>query len=91
MAGLFKRERVLFRTHQAPFRAPQWVVGALIEHEGALYRITRWNELRPVALDRGGSVLEWEVLGRRVPGKEVRDELVQGAESLLRDEGGGEN
>ena len=90
MARLFKRERVLFRTHQAPFRSPRWAVGALVEHEGALYRITRWNELRPVSLDRGGSVFEWEILGRRVPSSEVQDELAKGAESLLRGEGDGE-
>jgi hypothetical protein len=82
----FARERVLFRTHQAPFRAPQWAVGALVDHEGTLYRITRWNELRPVTLDRGGTVHEWEVLGRKASGREVREELARGAESLLRDE-----
>jgi hypothetical protein len=89
VAPLFNRERVLFRTHQPPFRAPQWVVGALVDHEGTLYRITRWRELRPVTLERGGSVQEWEVLGRKASGKEVRDELANGAESLLRDEGAG--
>jgi hypothetical protein len=88
VAWLFNRERMLFRTHQAPFRAPQWEVGALVEHEGTLYRITKWRELRPVSLDRGGSVYEWEVLGRKASGKEVREELAGSAQSLLRDEGG---
>ena len=90
MAGLFKRERVLFRTHQAPFRAPQWAVGALVEHEGTLYQITRWIELRPVSLVRGGSVFEWEVLGRKASDKEVQEELAKSAQSLLRDQGGPE-
>jgi hypothetical protein len=85
----FDRERALFRTHKASFQAPEWAVGALVDHEGALYRITRWRELRPVTLIRGGTLREWEVLGRRASGREVRDELTRGAESLLRDEGDG--
>ena len=90
MVWLFNRERVLFRTHQPPSRAPQWAVDGLVEHEGTLYRITRWNELRPVSLVRGGMVYEWEVFGRRASGKEVREELARGAQSLLRDESGQE-
>jgi hypothetical protein len=84
----FDRERLLFRTHQPPFRAPQWAVGSLVDQQGTLYRVTRWRELRPVALERGGSVQEWEVLGRKASGKEVREELARGAQSLLRDDGG---
>ena len=53
--------------------APQWAVGALVEHEGTLYRITKCKELRPISLVRGGSVLEWEVLGRKASGKEVQE------------------
>jgi hypothetical protein len=83
---LFNRERVLFRTHQPPFRAPELAAGSLVQHEGTLYRVTRWNELPPVTLERGGSVHEWEVFGRKASGKEVREELARGAESLLREE-----
>ena len=85
MAWPFSRERVLFRTHQAPFRAPQWAVGALVDQEGTLYRVTRWDELRPITLDRGGMLREWQVWGRKASGREVREELARGAESLLRD------
>jgi hypothetical protein len=81
----FSRERLLFRTHQAPFQAKQWAVGALLDQEGTLYRVTRWNELRPITLDRGGTLREWEVWGRKASGREVREELARGAESLLRD------
>jgi hypothetical protein len=84
---LFNRERLLFRSHQPPFRVPEWAVGALVDHEGTVYRVTRWTELPPVALERGGSVYEWEVMGRKASGGEVREELARGAESLLRDEG----
>jgi hypothetical protein len=84
---LFNRERVLFRTHQPPFRSPEWAVGALVGREGALYRITRWRELPPITLERGGSVHEWEVRGRKASGREVREELAKGAQSLLQDEG----
>lgn len=61
-----------------------------MEHEGALYRITRWRELRPVPLERGGSVFEWEVLGRKASGREVREELAKSAQSLLSGEAGRE-
>jgi hypothetical protein len=83
---LFNRERLLFRTHQPPFRAPEWAVGALVEQEGTLYRITRWIESPPISLERGGSVHEWEVMGRKASGKEVREELAKGAQSLLQGE-----
>jgi hypothetical protein len=84
---LFNRERLLFRTHQPPFRTPEWAVGALVEQEGTLYRITRWVELPPIALERGGSVHEWEVMGRRASGSEVQEALAKGAQSLLQGEG----
>ncbi len=82
----FNRESVLFRTKRPPFRVPEWAVGALVEHKGKLYRVTRWRELPPLTLERGGSVSEWEVIGRRASGREVREELAKGAESLLRRE-----
>lgn len=84
MVWPFDREKVLFRTKRSPFRVPEWSVGALVEHKGKLYRVTRWKELPPVTLERGGSVYEWEVIGRKASDKEVREELAKGAESLLR-------
>ena len=87
MGLLFNRERLLFLSHQPPLWMPEWAVGAFVDHEGTVYRVTRWRELPPVALERGGSVYEWEVMGRKVSGREVREELARGAESLLRDEG----
>jgi hypothetical protein len=56
-----------------------------VDLEGTLYRLTRWRELPPVALERGGSVHEWEVMGRKASDREVQEELARGAESLLRD------
>lgn len=78
-----KRERRLFRTHEPPFRAVQWAVGELVDHKGRVYRVTRWVELRPVRLVRGGSVSEWEVWGRPVSGTELADEVTRTAEQLL--------
>ena len=78
------RERLLFRTHEPPFRDAAWAVGELVDHEGRLYRVTRWVELRPVPLERGGSVGEWEVWGRRVPDRELRKELDGVADQILR-------
>jgi hypothetical protein len=79
-----RRERRLFRTHEPPFRNSAWAVGQLVEHEGRLYRVSRWVDLRPVLLERGGSVGEWEVWGRRVSGRELRKELAGAAERMLR-------
>jgi hypothetical protein len=86
--GLFgTRERTLFLTHQPPFRAPTWAVGQVLQHEGRLYRVTRWVELKPVALERGGSVGQWEVKGRRVSDRQLRREIVSAAEAILGGEG----
>ena len=73
----------MFRTHEPPFRNPAWAVGQLLEHEGRLYRVTRWVELRPVLLERGGSVGEWEVWGRPVSDREVRAEVDKAADQIL--------
>ena len=86
MAWIGARERMLFRTHEAPFRKPAWAVGQLVEHEGRFYRITRWVELRPVPLERGGSVGEWEVWGRKVSKRELRKELLGAADRILGEE-----
>jgi hypothetical protein len=66
---------MLFRTHESPFGNPALSVGRILHHEGELYRVTRWVELRPVLLERGGSVGEWEVWGRKVSDKEIEGEL----------------
>lgn len=91
VSWLLNRDRALFRTKRPPHRVPQWRVGALVEHEGVLYRITRWKELPLVTLGRGGSVREWEVMGRKVSGREVREELAKGAQSLLHNDETGES
>lgn len=80
------REKVLFRTHSAPFQAPEWSVGSFVDHQGTVYRVTRWQELRPISLERGGMLREWEVYGRKASSKEVSDDLMSGLEQLLRGE-----
>jgi hypothetical protein len=77
------RGRPLFRTHEPPFRAPHLAEGRTIEHEGRLYRVTRWVELPPVRLERGGSVGEWEVWGHRVSERRLRREVLGAAEAIL--------
>jgi hypothetical protein len=84
---LVPRDRALFQTHQPPFRSPSWAVGQVVPHEGRLYRVTRWVELRPVPLERGGSVGQWEVRGRRVSERRLRREVVSAAEAILGGEG----
>jgi hypothetical protein len=78
-----KRERLLFRTHEPPFQATHWAVGQLVDDNGRLFRVTRWVELRPVHLGRGGSVGQWEVWGRPVPDEELEEEVARAAEHLL--------
>ena len=77
------RERLLLRTHEPPFRLPAWAVGQVVEHDGTLFRVTRWEELPPVALERGGSVKQWEVWGRKVPDRQIKREIVSAAEAIL--------
>jgi hypothetical protein len=79
---LRRREKPLFCTHEPPFRSPLWAVGQAVQHDGELYRVTRWVELRPVLLDRGGSVGEWEIWGRRLSTREMRLELLDAADRI---------
>ena len=57
-------------------------MGQVVQNEKALYRVTRWDELRPVPLRRGGSVGEWEVWGRELSKEEMRRELLDAAERI---------
>lgn len=78
-------ERPLFTTHRSEFQCPEWAVGEILNHEGALYQVTRWLELGRVPLARGGSVFEWQVWGRPVKGKELEDAVSRAAERILRE------
>jgi hypothetical protein len=77
-----KKEVPLFRTYQPPFRAVGWAVGEVVQHEGRLYRVTRWVELPTVQLHRGGSVSEWEIWGARLSDSEMRAELLDAVERI---------
>ena len=83
MVRLRPREKALFRTHRPPFNSPDWAVGQVVQHDKALYRVTRWEELRPVPLKRGGSVGEWQVWGRKLTDEEIRQELAEATERML--------
>lgn len=76
------KEVPLFRTYQPPFRAVGWAVGQVVQHEGRLYRVTRWAELPTMQLKRGGSVSEWEIWGQRLSDGEMRSELLDAAERI---------
>ena len=82
MRWSIRREELLFRTHQAPFQRPDWAVGRTVQHDGGLYRVTRWDERGSVLLERGGSVGEWEVWGRRLSAREMRSEVLGAAERI---------
>jgi len=90
MRIFLRRERLLFVTHKPPSRSPACAVGQVLEHQGRLYRVTRWAESRPVALERGGSVGQWEVWGRGVSDRQIRREIVSAAEAVLDTGRGGE-
>ena len=90
MPWLKRRERRLLRTHEAPFKDAEHGVGRLVQHEGRLYRVTRWEELRPLPLERGGSLREWQVWGRPLSKDEMRDEVLGATERILeQDQEGG--
>lgn len=79
------RERPLFRTHRAPFQALEWAPDELVAHEGALFKVTRWEELAVTHLSRGGSVGEWEVWGRPATDEEVAATASAAVERILSD------
>lgn len=83
MFRLGRREKALFCTHRPAFQAREWAVGQLVEHQGCLYRVTRWEELPLVSLSRGGSVRQWRVWGRRLSRREMRQVVVKAAERAL--------
>ena len=86
LAWLKGRERPLLRTHEPPFKDGAYAIGQLVEIEGRLYRVTRWEELRPVSLERGGSLKEWQVWGCPLSKKEMRDEVLGEARCILEEE-----
>lgn len=83
MAHRVNREKALFRTHDAPFNRPEWEVGEIVDHKGKLYRVTRWLELPPIKLHRGGSLKVWEIWGRVVTDDELEEDLDRAARELL--------
>ena len=86
-----RKERLLLLTHEPPFRLSAWALGQVVEHEGKLFRVTRWEELPAVALERGGSVKQWEVWGRRVSDRQIQREIVTAAEAILETKPPGED
>jgi hypothetical protein len=80
-----KKEVPLLRTYQPPFRAVDLAVGQVVQHEGRLYRVTRWVDLPTLQLQRGGAVSEWEIWGRRLSDDEMRAELLSAAERITED------
>ncbi len=81
--GRRRRERLLFVSRRAVFQAPEWDVGSVVEHKGAMYVVTRWSELAPTHNARGGAIPQWEVWGRPVQPDEVRTAVADAAERIL--------
>ncbi len=92
MAGFLDRfrrrltnESPLFRTHQPEYKDQARAVGSLVDHEGTLYVVTRWEELPRVTLNRGGSVREWQVYGRPADPDALEAAMGRAAERILAD------
>ena len=81
-----KQEQALFCTVEPQFCKPEWAAGQLVEYEGKIYRVSRWVERKPILLERGGSVREWQLWGRRVSDRELRKELAGATDRILTDE-----
>ena len=79
----FRGEERLFTTHKAPFQEPEHAVGEIISWRGRLYRVTRWEELPAVTLERGGTTRTWNVWGIPLTDQEVQAELEQAARAIL--------
>jgi hypothetical protein len=82
LRGFHKKEVPLFHSFQPPFRAPEWAVGQVAQHEGRLYRVTRWEELPAVQLNRGGPVTRWQIWGRELSDDEMRAELLSAVDRI---------
>jgi len=80
-----KREKALLLSHKDPATSPHLAVGRPLDVEGRLYVITRWRELPPVALARGGSTREWEIWGRPLNDAEVNEALSAALQQILDD------
>ena len=81
--GRRRRERLLFVSRRAIFQAPEWDVGCMVEHKGAMFVVTRWFELAPTHNARGGAIPQWEVWGRPVQPDEIGTAVTDAAERLL--------
>ena len=81
-----RKEAPLFRTYQPSFRAPGWAVGQVLQHKGHLYRVTRWEELPPVHMERGGSVSEFQIWGTRLSDEEARSELLDAVDRITEED-----
>jgi hypothetical protein len=81
--GRSRGERVLFATSKAPYQDTEHAVGRTIPWEGEVYRITRWIEIAPVSLPRGGTTRRWEIWGRPLSEGEIQKELESATQSIL--------
>ncbi len=81
-------ERRLFTTHRAPFQEPEHAIGEMVWWSDRLYRITRWEQKKPVALERGGTTQTWDVWAWPVSEKEVQAEVERAAEAILAEAAG---
>src|SRR5660397_148852 len=67
-----------------PFQEKRYRSGDLVRCKGKTYVVTRWEELPPTPLARGGSVPEWEIWGRMVSDEVTGTAVHEEAERILR-------
>lgn len=78
-------EERLFSTHRAPFQDPENAVGQTLPWRGRLYRVTRWEQVESVTLERGGTTKTWDIWGHPLTEKEIQAEVAGAAAAILAD------
>lgn len=58
-------------------------MGETLPWRGRLYRVTRWEEVAPVTLERGGTTKTWDVWGHPLSEREVQAELDRATAAIL--------
>jgi hypothetical protein len=76
-------EERLFSTHRAPFQESDHAVGQTLPWRGRLYRVTRWEQVASVTLERGGTTKTWDIWGHPLSEKEMQEEVARAAAAIL--------
>lgn len=82
-----RAERLLFISRRAPFQAPEWGVGQVVQHDRTMFIVTRWSDSAPSHNARGGAIAQWEVWGRPAGDDELAATMADAAALILAEAG----